>query len=127
MALLTNHQALVVYNSLFGLFYIEPQWVSQNSVFISNGGHVIGFCVLAIFCRLSTQLRFWQIALLCFILAASLELTQKLLTYRQGRWDDLMLGVMGTSGGLWVISVWETTIRGKTLERGARDGEREEA
>ena len=58
LALLTNYQALEVYNALFRLLSIDPQWVSQNSTNISNVGHVIGFFFLAILCRFSTPLRF---------------------------------------------------------------------
>jgi hypothetical protein len=43
LALLTNHQALQVYTSLFSLLSIEPQWVSSNSTQISNTGHILGF------------------------------------------------------------------------------------
>ena len=112
MALLTNNQALDVYNVLFKLLSVEPQWVSGHSTTISNAGHVAGFFSLAILCRLSTPLRFWQIALLCIALAASLELTQKLLAYRQGRWDDLLFGMTGTLMGVWVVSFWAKTERG---------------
>jgi len=112
MALLTNNQALDVYNVLFNLLSIDPQWVSHNSTHISNAGHVVGFFFLAILCRISTPLRFWQIALLCIALAASIELTQKLITYRQGRWDDLLFGMTGTFMGLWVVSFWAKTERG---------------
>jgi len=71
LALLTNHQALGVYSSLFGLLSFEPQWVSYHSTQISNAGHILGFFSLAILCRFSTPLRLWQIALLCIALAAS--------------------------------------------------------
>jgi VanZ family protein len=121
MALLSNNQALDVYTSLFNLLSVDPSWDLKNSITISNAGHVLGFFSLAILCRISTPLRFWQIALLCIALAASLELTQKLLAYRQGRWDDLLFGVTGTCGGIWVVSFWAKT------ERGARDEAREEA
>ena len=133
LALLTNHQALEVYYALFSLLSIESQWVSQHSTNISNAGHVVGFFFLAILCRFSTPLRFWQVALICIALAASLELAQKLLTYRQGRWDDLLFGMTGTFVGLWVVSVWETMGREsrdegrKTLERGTRDEGRGES
>ena len=118
LALLTNHQALEVYTSLFSLLSIDPQWVSHNSTHISNVGHVVGFFFLAVLCRISTPLRFWQIALLCIVLATSIELTQKLITYRQGRWDDLLFGTTGTFVGLWVVSF-------KGPERGTRDEWRE--
>ena len=124
MALLANKQVVEAYTFFFSMFSIDSGSVSKNSTMISNTGHVVGFFSLAILCHISTPLRYWQIALLCIALSASLELAQKLLTYRQCRWEDLLYGVLGTFAGLRVVSVWETMgreSRDRNLGRGTQD------
>ena len=116
MSLLTGRQLLGTYQFLFDTFSIEPNWVSSNTENISSVGHVVGYFFLAVLCRISTSLCYLRIATLCISLDALLEVSQNMLSYRHGCWEDFWLGVGGVLFGFVVCVVLNELI--SVAERG---------
>lgn len=95
LALLPSQHAVQLYKVFFSFFHVDPQWVGRHSTEISNYGHLTGFAFLAFLFSLHTQLHFGKVTALCVTLAATIELAQILAPDRQGRFDDLALGIGG--------------------------------
>lgn len=119
MSLLTGRQLLGTYQFLFDTFSIEPGWVSSNTEKISSVGHVVGYFSLVVFCRIANSMSYWQIATLCISLDAFLEMSQRLLSYRHGNWEDFWLGAGGVLLGVIVCVVFTelTSVAKKGLCR----------
>ncbi len=105
VALLSNQHAVQFYNLMFSPLSVDPNWIDSHSTLISNYGHLVGFALLAVLCRVSTKLHWLQISASCFTLAAAIELAQLLTPQRQGRLDDFCLGVVGVVLGLLCIKL----------------------
>ena len=100
VALLSKQHALQFYNLMVSRLPVDANWIDDSTIIISNYGHVIGFALLAVICRLFTRQHWWQVAVCCLTLAATIEFAQILTPQRQGLFDDFCLSAVGVVLGL---------------------------
>lgn len=84
---------------------LSPQQVVPVETFSDKLGHFLAYLTLALAVSgISTPQRLWQAMLGCFLLGASLEIAQAILTaHRSAEWGDLAANTTGIATA-WLIS-----------------------